>query len=76
MDALERGAMGTAETAGLIHHSDRGGQYLSIRYCGTFGAGKYWRFQSCSIGDSYDNALTETINGWYKTEVVRHHGPA
>ena len=58
----------------LIHHSDRGGQYLSIRYAE--------RLQDAgiepsvgSVGDSYDNALAETFNGLYKTEVIRRQGP-
>jgi putative transposase len=62
------------ETEELIHHSDRGVQYLSIRYAE--------RLQEVgieppvgSVGDSYDNALAETINDLYKTEVIRQQGP-
>lgn len=52
--------------SGLIHHSDRGTQYLSIRYSERLVEAGLER----SVGDSYDNALAETINGLYKTEVV------
>ena len=59
---------------GLIHHSDRGVQYLSIKYT--------QRLEKASIapsvgsvGDSYDNALAETVIGLYKTEVINCHGP-
>jgi putative transposase len=59
---------------GLIHHSDRGSQYLSIRYTERLAdAGAV-----CSVGsrgDSYDNALAEAVNGLYKTEVIRKTGP-
>ncbi len=58
----------------LVHHSDRGCQYLSIRYTARLEeAGAY-----CSVGstgDSYDNALAETVIGLYKTELVDRHGP-
>jgi putative transposase len=59
---------------GLIHHSDRGSQYLSIRYTERLAdAGAV-----CSVGsrgDSYDNALAEAVNGLYKAEVIRKNGP-
>lgn len=55
----------------MIHHSDRGVQYLSIRYTS--------RMTDSGIiasvgttGDSYDNALAETVNGLYKSEVIEH----
>jgi transposase InsO family protein len=74
LDALEQAIHSRADTNGLIHHSDRGSQYLSIRYSE--------RLTECGIqasvgttGDSYDNALAETINGLYKTEVIRRRGP-
>ena len=58
----------------LIHHSDRGSQYLSIRYSERLAtAGIEPSVGSC--GDSYDNALAETINGLYKTELIHRHGP-
>ena len=59
---------------GLVHHSDRGGQYLSIRYSERLAeAGAVTSVGSC--GDSYDNALAETIIGLYKTELIRQRGP-
>jgi putative transposase len=62
------------DLGGLIHHSDRGVQYLSIRYTERLAeAGAV-----CSVGsrgDSYDNALAETVNGLYKAEVIRKNGP-
>ncbi len=69
--------MGTAgNPAGLIHHSEFHvvAGYLSIRYAL---ANVLRRHDASvgSIGDSYDNAMAETINGLYKTEVIRHRGP-
>jgi hypothetical protein len=58
----------------LVHHSDRGGQYVSIRYTERLAAAGIERSIG-SVGDSYDNALAETINGLYKTEVIRRRGP-
>lgn len=62
------------DLSGLIHHSDRGVQYLSIRYTERLAdAGAL-----CSVGsrgDSYDNALAEAVNGLYKAEVIRKNGP-
>jgi len=58
----------------LVHHSDRGVQYLSIRY--TERLGKAGIEPSVgSRGDSYDNALAETIIGLYKTELINQRGP-
>jgi transposase InsO family protein len=58
---------------GLVHHSDRGGQYLSIRYTERLAeAGAVTSVGS--RGDSYDNALAETIIGLYKTELIRRRG--
>ena len=59
---------------GLVHHSDRGGQYLSIRYTERLAANDIVASVG-SRGDSYDNALAETTIGLYKTELVRHRGP-
>jgi putative transposase len=62
------------ELEGLVHHSDRGGQYLSIRYTERLAeAGAVTSVGS--RGDSYDNALAETIIGLYKTELIRRRGP-
>jgi Region found in RelA / SpoT proteins len=58
----------------LVHHSDRGVQYVSIRY--TERLAETGAANSVgSRGDSYDNALAETINGLYKTELIRNRGP-
>ena len=59
---------------GLIHHSDRGAQYLSIRYTERLAANDIVASVG-SRGDSYDNALAEATIGLYKTELVRHRGP-
>mgnify|MGYP005860535929 CR=1 FL=1 len=59
---------------GLIHHSDRGVQYLSIRYTERLAENAVVDSVG-SRGDSYDNALAESIIGLYKTELVRHRGP-
>ena len=72
LDALEQAlyARRPVHKGGLIHHSDRGGQYVSIRY--TERLAKAGIEPSVgSVGDAYDNALAETINGLYKTEVIR-----
>ncbi len=74
LDALEQALWARRETNGLIHHSDRGSQYLSIRYTEHLEEANIDASVG-SIGDSYDNALAETINGLYKTEVIRHRGP-
>ena len=58
----------------LVHHSDRGVQYVSIRYTERLAEAGIEPSVG-SVGDSYDNALAETINGLYKTEVIRRRGP-
>ena len=59
---------------GLVHHSDRGSQYVSIKYTERLiEAGLVPSVGS--VGDSYDNALAETINGLYKTELIKPRGP-
>jgi putative transposase len=75
IDALEMAVWARGGDAdGVIHHSDRGVQYLSIRYTERLAeAGAVASVGS--RGDSYDNALAETINGLYKTEVIRRKGP-
>ncbi len=55
-------------------HADRGAQYLSIKYSERLEEAKIGASVG-SIGDSYDNALAETINGLYKAEVIEHEGP-
>jgi putative transposase len=76
LDALEQALWSRKrrDTEELIHHSDRGSQYLSIRYSERLEEVTI-RPSVGSVGDSYDNALAETINGLYKTEVIRHRGP-
>jgi transposase InsO family protein len=59
---------------GSIHHSDRGTQYLSIRYSERL-AESGIEPSVGSTGDSYDNALAESINGLYKAEVIHRRGP-
>ncbi len=75
LDALEQALHERRPVrGGLVHHSDRGGQYLSIRYTERLiDAGI--EPSVGSVGDSYDNALAETINGLFKTEVIRRRGP-
>ena len=76
LDALEMALWSrrTQELAGLIHHSDRGSQYLAIRY--TERLAEAGAVPSVgSRGDSYDNALAESFNGLYKSELIRHAGP-
>jgi len=74
LDALEQALWARSEARGVIHHSDRGGQYLSIRYSERLAeAGA--EPSVGSVGDSYDNALAETIIGLYKTEVIYPRGP-
>jgi len=74
LDALEQALWSRTKTEGLVHHSDRGCQYLSIRYTERLAEADIDSSVG-SVGDSYDNALAETINGLYKTEVIRRRGP-
>jgi putative transposase len=76
LDALEQALHDRrpARGGGLVHHSDRGSQYLSIRYTERLAEAGIEPSVG-SVGDSYDNALAETINGLFKTEVVRRRGP-
>ena len=64
---------------GLIHHSGRGSQYVAIRYTERLLGSTYTSNgiepSVGGVGDSYDNALAETINGLFKTEVIRRRGP-
>ena len=59
---------------GLVHHSDRGSQYVSIRYSERLAEAGIEPSVG-SVGDSYDNALAETVNGLYKAEVIHRRGP-
>jgi putative transposase len=76
LDALEQAICEREVSQGgeLIHHSDRGSQYLSIRYTERL-AKEGIEPSVGSRGDSYDNALAETIIELYKTEVIRRRGP-
>jgi putative transposase len=76
LDALEMAlwARRGRRLDGLIHHSDRGVQYLAIRYTERLAAAGVVPSVG-SRGDSYDNALAESFNGLYKTELIRHRGP-
>ena len=76
LDALEQALYnrGVNQKTGLVHHSDRGVQYLSIRYADRLSEVGISPSVG-SVGDSYDNALAETINGLYKTAVIRSRGP-
>ena len=76
LDALEQAIYdrGGAEAAGLIHHSDRGTQYLSMRYTHRL-ADAGIAPSVGSRGDSYDNALAESVIGLFKAEVIRRQGP-
>jgi transposase InsO family protein len=76
LDALEQAIHDRrpARKGGLVHHSDRGSQYVAIRYAERLVEAGIDPSVG-SVGDSYDNALAETINGLYKTEVIRRRGP-
>jgi putative transposase len=76
LDALEQALHDRrpAKGSGLIHHSDRGSQYVAIRYTERLTEAGVEPSVG-SVGDSFDNALAETINGLYKTEVIRRRGP-
>ena len=76
LDALEQAiyARRGADTSGLVHHSDRGTQYLSIRYTDRL-ADAGIELSVGSRGDAYDNALAESVIGLFKTEVIRRQGP-
>ena len=76
LDALEQAIheRRPVHHGGLVHHSDRGSQYVSIRYTERL-AEVGIEPSVGSVGDSYDNALAETINGLYKAEVIHRRGP-
>jgi putative transposase len=76
LDALEQALheRSPVHRAGLVHHSDRGSQYVSIRYTERLAEAGIEPSVG-SVGDSYDNALAETINGLYKAEVIHRRGP-
>ena len=74
LDALEQALYDRDTDGPLVHHSDRGSQYLAIRYTDRLLEAGI-EASVGSRGDAYDNALAETINGLYKSEVIHHLGP-
>ncbi len=76
LDALEQALheRRPVRDGGLVHHSDRGVQYVSIKYTERLAEAGIEPSVG-SVGDSYDNALAETINGLYKAEVIHRRGP-
>jgi len=76
LDALEQAlhARQPVHKSGLVHHSDRGSQYVSIKYTERLAEAGIEPSVG-SVGDSYDNALAETINGLYKAELIHRQGP-
>lgn len=76
LDALEQALHDRRPVKGgrLVHHSDRGSQYVSIKYTERLAEAGIEPSVG-SVGDSYDNALAETINGLYKAEVIHRRGP-
>ena len=76
LDALEMAIWARRDDplGGLVHHSDRGGQYLALRYTARLEAAGIVPSVG-SKGDSSDNALAETVNGLSKAELIRRHGP-
>lgn len=75
LQALDMAAFASSgDLSGLTHHSDHGSNYMSLVYTDRIvelGATP----STGTVGDSYDNALAEAINGLYKTELIRHRGP-
>jgi len=74
LDALEQALWAREVKGQLIHHSDRGSQYLSIRYSERL-ADAGIEPSVGSVGDSYDNAMAESVIGLFKTEVIHRQGP-
>jgi transposase InsO family protein len=74
LDALEQAMWARGKPKGVIHHSDRGSQYLSIHYTERLMEAGF-NASVGSVGDSYDNAMAESINALYKAEVIHKDGP-
>ena len=79
LDAVEhaiwtRGRHGVADLGGVIHHTDAGSQYTAVRFSERLAEAGISASVG-SVGDSFDNALAETINGLYKTELIKPRGP-
>ena len=75
LDALEQAVNVRRPTkgTGIVHHSDRGPQYLSIRYSERLAEAGI-ETSLVSVSDSYDNAIAEMINGLFKAEVIHRRG--
>ena len=74
LDALEQAIWSRGKPNGVTHHSDRGSQYLSIRYTERLALAGFEPSVG-SKGDSYDNAMAESVIGLFKAEVINHRGP-
>jgi putative transposase len=74
LDALEQALHARRPTDSLVHHSDRGSQYVSIRYTERLAEAGIQPSVG-SVGDSYDNALAESVIGLFKTEIIHRLGP-
>lgn len=74
LDALEQAMWARGKPKGVIHHSDRGSQYLSIHYTERLMEAGF-NASVGSVGDSYDNAMAESINALYKAELIHKEGP-
>jgi transposase InsO family protein len=74
LDALEQALHARPDRDGLVHHSDHGVQYLALRYTERL-ADAGIAPSVGTVGDSYDNALAESVIGLFKTEVIRRQGP-
>jgi|TARA_B100000949_G_scaffold57852_1_gene51021 putative transposase len=74
LDALEQALWAREVGGGLVHHSDHGGQYLSIRYSQRLTDAGI-DASAGSVGDSYDNALAESVIALFKAELIRRRGP-
>ena len=74
LEALEQALQSRPAAESLVHHSDHGVQYVSIRYTERLSEAGIEPYVG-SVGDSYDNALAESVIGLYKTEVIRLRGP-
>ena len=74
LDALEQALHDRETDAGLVCHSDRGSQYVSMRYTERLAAAGAAPSVG-SVGDAYDNALAETVIGLFKAEVIHRRGP-
>lgn len=74
LDALEQALWTRPNSETLVHHSDRGTQYLSLRYTEWLAEAGIEPSMG-SAGDSYDTALAESVIGLYKSELIQHRGP-